>query len=69
MLFKNTNKITADCLHLFEKIGVMDFQGVGSLIKNNEKPGFEELLVGRDGSNSIGMNLIGSPTTSADQFE
>ena len=56
-------------MHLFEKIGVMDFQGVGSLIKNNERPGFEELLIGRDGSNSIGMNLIGSPTTSADQFE
>ena len=37
VLFKNTNQVTTDCLKLFEKIGVMDFQGVGSLIRNNHE--------------------------------
>jgi hypothetical protein len=37
VLYMSTNKISTDCLRLFEKIGVMDFQGMGSLIKNKKE--------------------------------
>lgn len=33
VLYANSNTVISECFKIFEKIGVMDFQGVGALIK------------------------------------
>jgi len=41
MLFGNSFEIAEKCLHQFDKIGIMDLQGDGALIRNPSKRGLQ----------------------------